>query len=270
MTTTTAARALLAQFSSDLIAQFDAIDGTSPPPSGTPLPTARDCLAGVDPLWSVNNMYSDELYGDPDWSQQRVYHKAAMAAAPSGSIMLIGDSMLARHGNTIPIPHNVNLGISGESIRQCLYRLNETDSNSAPGLVHRAGALVVLTGINDASDSRNGSQANCAATVNYVMDKLVNWTTGAVVLICPIKVNSAVFSIPSNTDFVNAVSAHMLSAYTAKSHVRVIDLNPIVAPNNTLLPLYDSGDGQHGSVAFRDLLAEKVNEQLVSLGVFPS
>lgn len=235
-------------------------------PEEPTLPTAVDCLAGTNPNWTSSNMYSDEL-NETAWINARNGFKVTMSTAPSGSIMLLGDSMLANLYEEEISPYALNFGISGESSRQLLYRLNENDSNGQPNLIHRAGAVVLLTGINDGSDSRNGSQSNAAITVTQIYDKISGWLTGKVVIVKLVKLNTSVFSTPSNTAFVDYVNNWITTEFGGRSGFAIVDVNPTVAPSGTLLSQY-STDGQHlNTAAGRAVLQNAIKDALENLNV---
>lgn len=249
---------------SDLCDQIDNSGG-----GGSNFPTPIDCLAGTNPGWTSSNMYSDEL-NETAWLNARSTFRTTMANSPSGSIMLLGDSMLERLGSAgaqAIDPACVNFGISGESSRQLLFRLNENDINNQPNLIHRAGAVVLLTGINDGSDSRNGSQANAALTVTQIYDKISGWLTGKVVIVKLVKLNSSIFSTPSNTAFVDYVNNWIDTEFANRPGFAIADVNPIVAPNGTLLSQY-STDGQHlDTVDGKQVLQDEIRAKLQLLEV---
>lgn len=247
----------------DLVAQIlvecDAIDNQNQPPQ---LPTPVDCLAGIVP--PATNMYSDELT-ETAWLNLRETYRTTMKNAPSGSIVFIGDSMIERNTVANVSQYSVNLGISGESIRQLLYRINELDINSQPNLIHRAGAVVILTGVNDLSDPRNGSPINAAETVEFVYNRLKSWVSGKVVICKLIHVDSNIFTIPTNAS-ISHVNAWIDTNFSNLPHVRIVDANHLLAPNGSLLPQYHV-DGQHLSVAGYEILNNKIKEKLIELNV---
>ncbi len=245
-----------------IIAECDAIDaqgGQNPPPPS--LPPALDCLAGTVP--PATSMYSDEL-NETAWLNKRATYRTTMKSAPSGSIMFIGDSMIERGDFSTISPYAVNLGISGESSRQLQYRINETDINNQPNLIHRAGAVVILTGVNDLSDFRNGTPNNAADTVKIILDRIINWTSGRVVICKVIPVDSAVFSVPTN-ESIQRLNGY-ISAYSTKPWVKVVDVNATLAPQGSLLPQYHV-DGQHLSTAGYDVLKSAIFAKLGEFGL---
>jgi lysophospholipase L1-like esterase len=238
-------RNLVAQFVSQFETACDVLDNATPTPAPAPAPTlppALDCLAGVIP--PATNQYADEMV-ETAWINLRNIYRTTMKNAPSGSIVLIGDSMVERMTASQISPYAVNLGISGESIRQFIYRLNENDINNQSNLIHRAGAVVILTGVNDLSDPRNGTQANASATVNFVYNRIKTWLTGKVVICKLIPVDANVFSTPSNPLGIAPVNAWIDANFSNNPNVRIVDVNHILAPNGSLLPEHHNGDGQH-------------------------
>ena len=233
-----------------IVAECNIIDAQAQP--STPLP-AVDCLAGTVPLWDTSNLYSDEASEAP-WLSARSTFRTTMANAPSGSVMLIGDSMLERLGTAgaqAIHPSAVNLGISSESLRQLLIRINEPDINNNPNLIHRCGATVIMTGVNDLSDVRNyyygpstpeGVQ-NLVTTMGQIFDKLAGWVTGKVVIVKMVRLNTAVFTFPANS-VIDQVNALIDAKFGNRPGFAVVDVNPVVAPGGSLQAQYSS-DGQH-------------------------
>lgn len=248
----------------DLIDSFEC-DDEEPPEE----PEILDCLAGTVPSWNSSNLISGELT-EVDFVNRRPVIKAAMAAAPDGSICLLGDSIIYSLDASAIAPNAVNMGIGGESTRQLLYRLNDTDSNNNPNLIHRAGAGVLLSGINDGRDSYYSSQANARDTVGpYMMDKIQQWLTGKWVIVKLIKVNPSGSNASgvSNTIYVDGINAYIDTYYGNRPGFKVIDINPIVAPSGSLSSTYDSGDGLHLNAAGKVVLQDAIRTALQNLNV---
>ena len=238
-------------------AECDAIDALHP----VPLPIIIDCLAGTIP--PATNIYSNELT-EADWLQHRITYRTTMKNSESGSIVFIGDSMIERQDVSLVSQNAVNLGISGESIRQLMYRINELDINNQPNLIHRAGAVVILTGVNDLSDSRNGTPTNAAETVEFVYNRLKGWLTGNVVICKLIPVDSGVFSIPTNSSIAH-VNSWITANFSNLPNVRIVDVNATLAPQGSLLSQYHV-DGQHLSESGNAVLQLAIKNALISLG----
>jgi len=247
-----------------IITECDAIDACAPSPTPPPaptIPTPVDCLAGTIP--PATNQYADEL-AETAWLNLRNTYRTTMKNAPSGSIVFIGDSMIYRMDSSQVSPYAVNLGISGESIRQFIYRLNELDINNQPNLIHRAGAVVILTGVNDLSDPRNGTPANAAATVNFVYERVKNWVSGKVVICKIVPVDSTIFTTPSNSAAIAPVNAWIDANFGSLPNVRIVDVSATLAPSGSLLPQYHV-DGQHLSVAGYQVLNTAIQQALDDL-----
>lgn len=244
-----------------IISKCDAIDAAQQPSAPT-IPAPIDCLAGTVPV--ATGMYDDELY-EAAWINHRAAYRSKMAYSQSGSIVFLGDSMIERGDFSHVSPWAVNLGISGESSRQLQYRLNEKDANGQPNLIHRAGSAVILTGVNDLSDSRNGSPQNAAYTVGIVLDRIINWTSGKVVICKLIPVDTSVFPTKPSNDAIASVNAH-IDTYASLPWVKIVDVNATLAPQGSLLPQYHV-DGQHLSEAGYGVLYSAIRDSLTQHGI---
>lgn len=250
---------------SKILTECDILDAGTVTPTPTPstvISPIVDCLNGTVP--PATNMYDDEL-NEVTWQQHRATYRTTMKNAPSGSIVFIGDSMIERQNLINVSSKAVNLGISGESIRQLVYRVNETDASNAHNLIHRAGAVVILTGVNDLSDPRNGTPTNAALTVEFVYDRLRLWLTGNVVICKLVPVDSNVFSVPTNASIAH-VNAWIDANFANKPNIRIVDVNATLAPNGSLLTQYHV-DGQHLNDAGNVVLQNAIKTALQSLNV---
>lgn len=253
MSNTNEIRALCSQ----ILAKCDEIDSSETESPEKIVLSPVNCLNGTIP--PSTGMYPDEE-SEVYWLNKRSEYRTAMANSPSGSIVFIGDSMIERGDFTDIAPNTINLGISGESSRQLQYRINELDSNNAPNIIQRAGAVVILTGVNDLSDGRNGSPNNAADTVKIVLDRIIGWTSGRVIICKVIPVDANVFSIPTNGSIARLNG--YIDAYASLPHVKVVDVNAILAPNGSLLPI-NHVDGQHLSPLAYDILKDEILNKLM-------
>lgn len=273
---TASARATLSTAVTTLTGQFDAIDAAAvtpppaPPAGSVPLPTSGDHLAGTNPGWADGNMFADEL-AEPYWHDRRTLNRKRMLNAPNGSVVVLGDSMV-EYQAAMSLPHAVNFGIAGESSRQLLYRINDPDAKDQPNLIHRAGMVVLQTFVNDFSDARNGATpAERAATAMIVARKIINWTTGPLVINAPIKIDSVLCPTASHLNVaVDAFWTSIVAEFGSNPRIAMVNLNPTVAPSGTLLPAYHNGDCQHGSALLNTLWNTQNRAAGVTLGVYPN
>jgi len=232
-------------------------------PEEPTLPVPVNCLAGTNP-GSISMITAEQ--NETPWINLRNTHLTQLASVPNGSIIMIGDSQIANMNVSLVSPYAWNGGISGESSRQLIYRLlNDTLLRTK---AQNAGALVIETFVNDLGDNLTySSQQNCLDTViPFMLPKIANWVSGKTVLICPTKVDSGKGFWTNNTT-IETFNTALKNAAAGKTGVRVIDINPTIAPNNTLLPQYDSGDGHHLNAAGMQLKANAIKAALIDLGL---
>lgn len=276
MTKTNDIRAKLAVITaavSDIATLCNDIDGAVSPPSPPPppppvptIPTAVNCLAGTTP--PSTNMIAAEA-SETAWINARATFRTTMKNSASGSILCIGDSQIAHMDVSQISPYAVNLGISGESSRQLLYRINETDIDGNPNLIHRAGAVVIETFVNDMGDQATYSTAaNAYGTIrDFMLPRLAQWVSGKVVIICPTKLGTNSPPFWTSNTAIEDLNTLIKSTFASRSDVRVIDINPTIAPSGLLLAAYDSGDHHHLNAAGYTVKANAVKAALISLGV---
>lgn len=253
-----------------ILTECDILDcQTSPNP--TPSPTGIDCLAGPTP--PATNMIASEVNEAP-WLASRATFRTSMKDTPSGHILFIGDSQIKGLNTSLVTSKGLNLGISGESSRQLLYRINETDSNNQPNFIHRAGAVVIETFVNDLGDNTTYPNPQTAVDTirDYMLPRLAQWLSGKVVIICPTKVDVNKGFWTQNSA-IEQMSTLIKNKFAGRADVRVIDINPIIAPNGTLLPEYfetngpGTGDGHHLNAAGQQVKADAIKSALQSLQV---
>lgn len=236
-----------------------------PEEPGTPqLPPAVDCLAGTIP-----NLPSGLLTANPpNWTELRNTFRTTMKNAPSGSILFIGDSQIATFDTSLVTPFGVKLGISGESSRHALWRLNETDIDGQPNLIHRCGAAVIETFVNDLGDSASyGSSVIANDTIiPYMLAWLAPWVSGKTVIMCPTKVGQRSPAFWTSNTAIETLNTAIKAKFAGRSDVRVVDINPIIAPNGWLLSQY-SPDYHHLNHDAQVIKAAAWKAALLDLGV---
>lgn len=236
---------------------------------GTPavVPTGRNCLAGTVP--ADVNLYPNEASYSP-WLNKRSAYLTNMSSKPDGTIMFLGHSMVENGDWSQVSQYCANYGIAGESMRQFQYRLKTDYHPTATNLIHRAGALVVFTGINDGLDTRNGTPAQAAALVNNLFANLAAWFTGKIVIIKVGKLDPSLYtSAPAgiNTDFVDVVNANIQTLFGSRTDCKIVDINPDVAPMGVLLSQH-TPDGLHWAQSvYNTYVNPKVKQSLKDLNV---
>lgn len=146
-----------------IAASVDALEAAPPPSGGSAtLPPAANCWAGTWPTsilpFPIPLFPNDAEPPGATWALS--YYDRTMAHCPDGTIMAIGDSIVQ---DMVPfkIRHGVmNFGIGGESLRRTINRL------SRGGLITRAGAVVLASGINEIS--------NFSAYAPYTWEQIAN------------------------------------------------------------------------------------------------
>jgi len=208
------------------IAAFDIDPGHAQEKSG--LPAAHDTLAGERPL--PTNMHQDELH-EERWIQKRLEHRAGMESAPDGYILFIGDSMLQQCGEQLLqiMPRSYNAAIRGESARQLLYRLRNDVSNQ--NLIHRAGALVIMTFVNDLGDTRswkNGSSGIENLFGNFLIPRIAKWVTGKAVVVKVINNNLRILEkrVDFNSFGVRTINGLLDEHFQYHPTAKLLNLNP--------------------------------------------
>lgn len=274
MTLTDDIRAQIATLSSQISTTFgrieeklDEIDEHKCEEPGGPtnpvIPIAIDCLAGTIPA-PLN-----QLTNPPHWAAMRAAFRTTMKNTPSGSIVFIGDSQIANMDVSMVTPFGVNLGIGGENSRALLSRLNDLDIDNQPNLIHRAGAVVIETFVNDMGDQATyGTAQNAIDTiVPHMLPRLKNWVTGKVVIICPTKVGQPPTPFWTSNTAIETLNGHIKAAFAGRSDVVVIDINPIIAPNGWLLPEYSTDYHHLNTPAAKTIKANAVKTALTTLGL---
>jgi hypothetical protein len=244
----------------EIIAACDAIDAGTPTPP--PAATFQDNLAGAVPP-------ATGLTANPtNWLSLRNTFRTTMKNAPSGSILFIGDSQIANWDISLVTQNGVNLGISGESSRHLLARINETDIDGQPNLIHRAGAVVIETFVNDLGDQVTYSSSAIAndTVIPFMLARLAGWVSGKVVIICPTKVGQKMPAFWTSNTAIETLNTAIKNKFANRTDVVVIDINPTIAPNGWLLPEY-SNDYHHLNTGAQQIKADATKAALTSLNV---
>ena len=150
----------------------------------------------------------------------------------------------------------VNFAIGGESMRALLNRINQSS-------IHRAGACVLLTGINDlANTSYYPSFQNAADTVIYMhQHQLEPAMTGKWVVVKILPVVDGICTVPNWA--VNAVNSFMQTKYGNRQNTVLVDVTAQLAPQGQLA--YHIGDGVHLNAGGYAILKSAISSALTTL-----
>lgn len=231
------------------------LQGNSPPsPTSTLLPPT-DCLAGVAPgfLPAMAPTAQDISY----YNARCAYFDRMAGTVPPGSVLLIGDSHFDGVCPTSIHPAAVGYGIGGDTWRGLLNRVNRGGANNP---IHRAGACVLLLGVNDIS----WEGSNYATNIPYMIDMLAPWMTGRWVVCKIMPIDEARFSPPVTNAKIDTINGYLQTKFHGRSGVVVMDMKPDLAPTGQLLPQY-SVDGLHLGPAGYSILAARIAAAIRSL-----
>lgn len=124
------------------------------------LPPAIDCLAGTWPTQTIPYPISYPSSDVPSSAIDLNCYDRTMALCHDGTIGVWGDSLVQAMVAGKISPFVQTFGVGGETLRRCFNRL------ARGGLIHRAGAVVLATGINEL--------ANFACYAPYTADQITN------------------------------------------------------------------------------------------------
>lgn len=239
-------------------AQCDAIDGQNPiePSIGI------NCLGGIEPTWGTSNLITGEI-GEVDFVSRRPQIRTDMTSAPDGSICVVGDSLMYQLNMMNIAPNAVNMAIPGQSTRQLIYMMKDMDSNNQPNLLKRAGAGVMMIGINDGRDTYYSSVQDALVTVGgWTLDLIQKWQTGKWVICKLLQTNQV------SPSYVNGMNAYIDQYYGNRTGFVIVDTS-ILCTHNGLKPEYDSGDGLHLNAAGKLVLEGLIRTAIESLSEEP-
>jgi lysophospholipase L1-like esterase len=238
-----------------IIADAAALEQQPPPPPSTMWPTPIDCLAGIAPV-PLPSMVSAEQ-NIPFYDVRNVEFDRIHPNAPAGSVVFIGDSIMAGMTVSDITPFGLNMGISGDTLRGIMRRLNRM---GADNVLHRAGCGVILAGINDLCYPGEWAAGN----VQYLYDMFFAQATGKWIIVHILPINESMFYSTTNTriDAINAYIDTKVAAAPAGVFT-VVDVKAQLAPEGQLLPEYTPvGDGCHLSAAGYAILKQAIKNAL--------
>lgn len=240
-----------------IITDANALDEQVPPPSGQ---TGVDCLSGTP----VAPAFLSGEQDMPLYNIKCAQFDADFPSQPDGTILYIGDSIT----QYMSVPANsYNAGISGDTLRGVLNRINR---NGGANLIHRAGAVVLLIGINDlVFETGLYSENQAIADVNYMHDLLFPYMVGKWIIVKPLPINTTIYTNPNGRNSaIDAVGNYIQAKYAGKTGVAIVDAKSALAPSGQLNPAYTpAGDGVHLNAAGYAVLQPLIQTALQSIGV---
>ena len=230
------------------------------------MPTGVDCLGDV---WPTALLPYPLGYTSNDTVPTAVdlgYYDRKMAHCLNGTIMVLGDSIVQDMVTWKIGPFVEGFGVGGESLRRCLNRL------SRGGLIHRAGAVVLASGVNELANFAYYNAYPLEAKLNNiaVMHQCVAaQATGKWVIreILPVNEPVLVANVSSNyagfNAQVDAVNARIRLAW-ASSTARVEFARPKAQLVDNSGNLADANhiDGMHLSMAGDDIQCASIKAAL--------
>jgi lysophospholipase L1-like esterase len=196
-----------------------------------------------------------------------------MAHCPDGTIMALGDSIVQDMVTWKIGPFVEGFGVGGESLRRCLNRLQRG------GLIHRAGAVILATGINELANFAYYGPYNADQITNnlaFMHSGLAAQATGKWVVrdILPVDEPVLVANLSSNYSGMNAkidLANQRIRAAWANSSAQVqfVELKAqLVDSSGNLADSYHI-DGMHLSRAGDDIQCASIKAALQRLPDMP-
>lgn len=254
----------------------DAVDAI---PVGEPIepviPAGIDCLAGT---WPTGPNYPSFPIGlqpnDPDtqfMTSLLSYYDRLMAHCPDGTISMIGDSIVQDTVAGKISQFVQTFGVGGESLRRCINRI------ARGGLIHRAGAVVFASGINELSNfTAYGSYSAAVITDNiaYMHSGLAAQATGKWVICDILPVDEPVLcaNVSANYSGMNAkidmANTKVRNVWASSpAQVQFVGLKAQLVDGSGNLADANHIDGLHLSRAGDDIKCAGIKTALQTLGV---
>lgn len=250
------------------IAEANSIDAgvPSPPPPPPSGPVPLDCLTGTVTPRQMNPAPGNEQDMGV-WNQRVAQFDAANASLPGGTILLIGDSITYSLNAAAISPRAYNMGISGDTVRGFTNRVGRND------VIHRAGACVLLMGINDLvwegdHYGLNNGVKQSILDVNWMYDQFKPNLSGKWLVLGILPINTTMYTGHniSNLD-IETVNAHLAALFAGSSVVTFLDLRAQLIDANGQLRADYADDGVHLSAAGRSVVQSAIASALQQMGV---
>lgn len=218
---------------------------------------AIDCLGGMPPSY-IPTMISGEQ--DLNYYQgRRVYFDRQAMTIPNGSVLFFGDSHFDGLCVTDVHPAAVNFGIGGDTWRGLLNRINSGGSSNP---IHRAGAGVLMMGVNDIG----WEGSNYVGNIQYMIDLLASWLTGRWVICKIMPIDETRFSSPVTNAKIDSINSYLQAKFMSRSGFAIVDAKADLAPSGSLMPQL-SIDGIHLNATGYSILIPKIAAAIAATGV---
>lgn len=252
----------------------DAVDAI---PVGAPveptIPVGVDCLAGTwptgpnYPAFPIGLQPNDTLPTAVDLG----YYDRLMAHCPDGTILITGDSIVQDLVAGKISPFAQAFGVGGESLRRCINRI------ARGGLIHRAGAVVFASGINELANFTAYSSYSAAVitdNIAFMHSGLAAQATGKWVIrdILPVDEPLLCNTVTANYAGMNAkidmANTKVRNIWaTSPAQVQFVGLKAQLVDGTGNLADANHIDGMHLSRAGDDIQCAGIKAALQALGV---
>lgn len=216
-----------------------------------------DCLAGTAPstLPTIISPQPIAYYNSRCTSLAR-----ELEDVKDGTVLVFGDSNIEGGWvhDLLMRDNAINLGISGDTWRGLLNRLN---TGGAGNKIHKAGAVVVLMGLNDIAQEG----VNYVGNLAYMFDLLVPWMSGNWVIckILPVREGTTAAAGVTNAK-IDTINNILEQKFSAKA--KIVDVKSSLMVNGEV-PVVHTADGVHLTHLGKSILFTGIRAKLVELGV---
>jgi hypothetical protein len=234
------------------------------------IPAGTECLGGVWPssvLFPINLFPNDLTPTAVDLS----YYDRKMWHCPDGTIIVLGDSIVQDMIGSKISRFVETFGVGGETLRRCFNRI------ARGGLIHRAGAVVLATGINDLANFTYNGQYTPQQLANgnaYLHAALAAQATGKWVIRDILPVDEPVLCATVNAGYAGMnvkidLTNQAIRAAWANSAAQVafVGLREQLVDSSGNLADANHIDGMHLSRAGDDIQCASIKAALQALGV---
>lgn len=252
-----------------------AVDALPTVGAGASIPSGVNCLAGTWPTGSGYPTFPISLQpNDPEtpfMTSLLSYYDRLMAHCPTGTIQILGDSIVQDMVAGKISQFAQTFGVGGESLRRCINRIGRGN------LIHRAGAFVFASGINELANFtayNSYSAAVITDNIAYMHSGMAAQATGKWVIrdILPVDEPLLISTVSSNYLGMNAkidmANTKIRNAWASSpAQVQFVGLKSQLVDGTGNLADANHIDGMHLSMAGDDIQCAGIKSALQTLGV---